>query len=577
MGNAQNRDSGATKDQKFVNCYPETTKNSLTNAKKLYLVKRPGFEVTRTIASGEGRGIWYWNGYEYSVIGSTLYRNSTSVQTLKTSTGLCGAVDFIGSNGRQLFFCDGEDGYLINEDNSIENVEKAFLRWSSEEIVGIGDRRVPTTSNGYYYRSITEGTASTVEPTWPTTIGNTVVDGTITWECRGVYTGAVKFVNAHTYSVGDLVVPTTENSLWYKVVVGGLAIFEPTWPLVIGDTIVSGAVTFECMGYFGGFPSPHVPTPCYMDGYVFLSPTNSVDINNSSLNPNTVLGVADSWNPLDYISANQFPDNIVALVRQNNYVVALGDNNIEAFYDNGNTPGSPLERNQTLTAQVGLVNRYCVQQSEKAMMFVSKSDAGKISVWILDGTNSKEISTEYQERILSAETGTISTMQFRIDGHFFFLIILPNQNKTLVYDIEEQIWVEWDYLPYTNFTFDGTDLKFQHKTAGTTHRIKNTLYQDNGVNFTVSVQIAKQDFDVQQRKFFHRLDVIGDQINTSLNISWSDDDYQTFSTPMIVNLLPRAYITRCGSSRRRAWKFTHSDNTPLRLEALEVVYTKGEN
>jgi len=37
--------------------------------------------------------------------------------------------------------------------------------------------------NSYRYEATTAGTSGASEPTWPTTIGSTVVDGTVTWTC----------------------------------------------------------------------------------------------------------------------------------------------------------------------------------------------------------------------------------------------------------------------------------------------------------------------------------------------------------------------------------------------------------
>lgn len=45
---------------------------------------------------------------------------------------------------------------------------------------------VPVTANGYYYKCTTAGTTvASPEPTWPTTIGGTVTDGSVVWTCWG--------------------------------------------------------------------------------------------------------------------------------------------------------------------------------------------------------------------------------------------------------------------------------------------------------------------------------------------------------------------------------------------------------
>lgn len=46
--------------------------------------------------------------------------------------------------------------------------------------------REPTTPNGHVYKVVTAGTSGGSEPTWPTTTGATVTDGTVTWQETGV-------------------------------------------------------------------------------------------------------------------------------------------------------------------------------------------------------------------------------------------------------------------------------------------------------------------------------------------------------------------------------------------------------
>lgn len=60
----------------------------------------------------------------------------------------------------------------------------AIPDWTVATALALGVSRRPTTPNGYRYEVTTAGTThASTEPTWPTTIGSTVVDNTVTWTC----------------------------------------------------------------------------------------------------------------------------------------------------------------------------------------------------------------------------------------------------------------------------------------------------------------------------------------------------------------------------------------------------------
>lgn len=57
--------------------------------------------------------------------------------------------------------------------------------WAADTGYESGDFVKPTTPNGYRYECTVAGdSAEVTEPTWPTTIGATVVDNEVTWTCR---------------------------------------------------------------------------------------------------------------------------------------------------------------------------------------------------------------------------------------------------------------------------------------------------------------------------------------------------------------------------------------------------------
>lgn len=55
--------------------------------------------------------------------------------------------------------------------------------WVKSTAYSLGNYVWPTTFNGYRYQCTTAGTSGSSEPTWPTTLGNTVSDGTAVWTC----------------------------------------------------------------------------------------------------------------------------------------------------------------------------------------------------------------------------------------------------------------------------------------------------------------------------------------------------------------------------------------------------------
>jgi hypothetical protein len=328
------------------------------------------------------------------------------------------------------------------------------------------------------------------------------------------------------------------------------------------------------------FPNPHVPTPVFLDGYIFLATPNTQTIHNSALQDPT------TWPTDGFIDAEMYPDSIVALAKQQNYLVAVGQQSIEWFYDNANATGSPLQRNAPAVSQFGCPAPFTVNQTEKELILVATTDAGGRTVWMIDGFQPTEVANEPVREALDLEGGNIisaSAFTIQCSGHKWYVLNLVGNNRTFVYDFEEQMWHEWS-------TNSGTQSVFSYRFAadagtgfpalmGYTGDGLVTLspnnYTDLGIPIQCMVVTTKIDFDTIKRKRLYRLSLVtdapDDDNNVPMIVTWSDDDYNTWSSPVTLNInASYPTITQLGLTRRRAFKFEFDQPFPLRMEAFEV-------
>jgi hypothetical protein len=457
IGSYFNRDSSSSKDQRFINMFPETKKTDALESQKLYIYKRPGLEQYNTVTAADGRGLIYFNGSLFAVVGNQVYKDGVALFNISTYTGPVGLV--LGNSitiGDYVFVCDGTGGWVIKSDFSV-------------------------------------------------------------------------------VSISDL-----------------------------------------------DFPTPHIPTPIFIDGYILLAKGSDVY--------NCIVDEPTQWDASQYLTAEMFPDRIVSLARQNNQVVVFGGTSAEFFYDAANINGSPLSRNDSTTIQIGCAAPYAVYQNEKFCIFIGQSDSGGRAVWLIDGFQPKKISDEYIERIIDSESDMSDCRGFgiRTMGHLFYVINLKTIHRTLVYDVEEKMWHEWSSNSSDSHTEFGCDYTADaglgyayllHVNNGKVYKMNPSIYQDDSTTIIAEVVTNKYDFDSYARKFLHSVKIVGDRYasGNSVSLRWTDDDYQTWSNYKTISLTDDfPTFSRLGAFRRRAFNIKHTGNYPLRLEAIECNYTIGE-
>jgi hypothetical protein len=120
--------------------------------------------------------------------------------------------------------------------------------WQTGHAYAKGARVQPTAITGRVYEATNAGTSSGGEPTWPTTVGGTVTGGGgIVWKCVRSNT---PWQASHTYTAGDIVIPTTANGRTYRAQGNVAQTFtsgssEPVWPTSTAGTVTDGGVTWK--------------------------------------------------------------------------------------------------------------------------------------------------------------------------------------------------------------------------------------------------------------------------------------------------------------------------------------------
>lgn len=332
------------------------------------------------------------------------------------------------------------------------------------------------------------------------------------------------------------------------------------------------------------FPTPHVPDPIFMDGYIFLAKAGTQDVYNSALDDPT------SWASGEYLSAEMYPDTIKALSKNNNYIYAVGSNSVEYMYDVGNSTGTPLARHAAAVQQFGTPAPLSVVQTEKEVILIGSTSNGGYTVWTIDGFKETEIGIPSVKAIFAVEGVALANARaycIRSAGQKLYIINLST--RTLVYSFDTKMWSEWSSDATTPTTFvgqcatDGSEGKpyLLNKTNGVVYTMNELVHTDNGAPFRCEITTAKEDFDSINRKTMSRFAIIGDSPDyggsyNTLSVEWSDDDYNTWSTARNLTFTyDFPCITQLGAFRRRAFRIRYTSPRFLRFEGFEVDINKG--
>lgn len=330
-------------------------------------------------------------------------------------------------------------------------------------------------------------------------------------------------------------------------------------------------------------PTPHLPIPVFFDGYLLLVKANTNDCYNSDLD------LPLSWTPGNFISAEKNPDVLTGISTINDYFVLLGSESIEFFYDAGNPTGTPFARNDTFIKLNGFYSG--LTKYGNSLVLISTPDSGTPDISILDNFTLKSVGNQAIRRRLASFGNSTAWVGNIIpsNGTNLYIFQQPGQ-KAYYIDLNTGLWGLYNWANTGGFPIvnsenaatAGISSFFVMSNSIAIYYINSTgLYTDAGVVFTATVVTDKERFDTHNQKFISSLSIWADRCDdvvssNPINVSFTTDDYQTYSTPRSVELNhERVNLQQWGRFRYGAFKITHQVAAPFKLYKLQADMNMG--
>lgn len=333
-----------------------------------------------------------------------------------------------------------------------------------------------------------------------------------------------------------------------------------------------------------------------LDGFVFVLQSAGATVFHSDLDD------ALSWSALATVVAEREASRGVCIEKHHDHIVVFTERTIEFFYNAANPTGSVLARRQDLMYNTGIGFVVpAVDRIEDTIYFIGNVGDNR-GVYRLKDFRLEKISNSYVDVFLT-EGVNIELNAFSCAGREW-VSIRPNfttvlgpagTNRSLVYDVDKNHWGQVWQFPgnlfisevtlNSNFGFFAGVLNngdtFSWDTI-TRFRGQDVDVNSNGINISMEMYTELFDADNSLGKSQMRLDLVAqasDNVGATQNFTlrWSDDDYETFTTGKVVNLLGKRRTNRGGLFNRRAYLIEYSDIDKVWVEALDLYYKQHHN
>ena len=337
---------------------------------------------------------------------------------------------------------------------------------------------------------------------------------------------------------------------------------------------------------------PGAASLTFQDNYGLVVEPDTGRLWNSNINDFTL------WSPLDFVTADAAPDNLLAIISDHQQVIAMGDKTGELYLDVGDAD-AVFQRLQGGILEIGIDAPASIAKISNVVYFLDDDQ----QVRMLDSYNPNIVSTpaiSFQIKALSKTEDALG-MTFIWNGHILYALTFPTGNKTFIYDMTESalagspVWHENTSYPLdapnrwrgnTLYREKGTVYVGDYKN-GWIYVLDEDTHQDNLQPMKRVWTTAPVFDDKQRRNMFHQILEVevepgvgtDDVEDPQIIMEYSDDAGKTWSNELWESIGgPGEFENRArwfglGEGRSRIYRFTVTDN--VKLEVVGVYLQAG--
>jgi hypothetical protein len=198
------------------------------------------------------------------------------------------------------------------------------------------------------------------------------------------------------------------------------------------------------------------------------------------------------WDPLDVAERSSTADNLGALIRSHEELWLMGGQTTQCYINTG-VASEIFAPITGVVIEHGVVGPFTVQRCDNTLIWYGSSVDGAGVVWRADGYTPRRISTfGVEQQLQQQDTPTDArSFTYQMNGHFFYVLLLPRNDRTWLYDVTMDTWTEWNLWNSTDAVwephvvcshiFEFNTHLMQDRLSGAVYEVSMTYFDDEVV------------------------------------------------------------------------------------------------